>query len=371
MEDWPDYLVERACRVPPAGCGIVAGTTAVVSFGDPVRPAVATLGINPSSGEFLGRDGLLDDDHRRLATLPSLRVSDHAEIDAVLGSIIVSECAGYFDRRPYRWFLPLDRILRQGAGVSYFDGSACHLDLVQWATSPLWAGLDDSVRASLLEEDNPFLVRQLRREHYRLVVVNGRTVIKWTQRAGVAVWRKIGHLLGPPSADLFVSDGGDGPTFVGWSCNLQSQAGALVHAAALAAFVAEHSGLTLGGRPPMEGNHIPKGSRLTSISELVDVLETWIEASQAERLGATGSYGGTPWLAVETPFGAARINADTRRDAVESLVAAARGGSGLRMTVTANNRGRLNKVSFEGCQGEGWYAYLDEPLSAPDSTIVL
>jgi hypothetical protein len=239
VEQWPDYLIERARQAPPEGCGVVTGTTPVVSFGDPVNPAVATLGINPSSAEFLGSDGgLLAGTQRRLATLASLGVSDYGDVDAALGSVIVDECASYFGRRPYHWFCPLDQILREGAGVSYFEGSACSLDLVQWATSPVWGGLDESVRARLLAEDEPFLVRQLRQEHYRLVVVNGRTVLQWVERAGLVSWTRVGQLQGPPSVDLYVGVG-DRPRFVGWSCNLQSQPGARRHSAALAGFLRE------------------------------------------------------------------------------------------------------------------------------------
>src|SRR5436309_2113467 len=146
--EWPDYLLERASRQPPPSGGVLRGSTPVVSFGHPLVPAVATLGINPSSGEFLDRAGsLLADGDRRLATLPSLGVTDYAELSSELAAQIVDDCASYFDRRPYRWFTPLDRILRSALAVSYFDGTACHLDLVQWATDPLWGQLDEEARA--------------------------------------------------------------------------------------------------------------------------------------------------------------------------------------------------------------------------------
>src|SRR5438477_512425 len=83
-----------------------------------------------------------------------------------------------------------------------FDRSACHLDLVQWATHPIWGGLDDVVRARLLAADRPFLVRQLEREQYRTVVVNGRTALRWVERAGLVRWCEVGRLAGPPPAVL-------------------------------------------------------------------------------------------------------------------------------------------------------------------------
>ena len=56
-QSWPGYLVDRACQAPPEGSFVVPGSTPVVAFGNPVRPAVATLGINPSRAEFLDRNG--------------------------------------------------------------------------------------------------------------------------------------------------------------------------------------------------------------------------------------------------------------------------------------------------------------------------
>jgi hypothetical protein len=367
VEAWPDYLIERARQAPPEHCRVVAGTTPVVSFGDPVRPAVATLGINPSKAEFLDdHGGLLAGPQRRLATLASLGVSGYGDVDAAQGSAIVDECAGYFRKRPYRWFRPLDQILRDGADVSYFDGTACHLDLVQWATCPLWSELDDSIRARLLEADKEFLVRQLQQECYRLIVVNGRTVMDWVERAGLASWKKVGQLRGPPSVDLCVS-AADGPRFVGWSCNLQSQPGAPRHAAALAQFVREHAVGVSVAPVTISEDHIPKGTRLGSINELVETLQGWLESSNADRLGTAGSYGGRPWLTVETPLGRMNLNADTRRDAIDSFVSVARRGPALRMNVSANQHGLVNKVTFEGCQDEGWYAYLRQALTTPVS----
>ena len=37
-------------------------------------------------------------------------------------------------RNPYSWFNPLEALLNAAAGASYYKRSACHLDLVQWAT---------------------------------------------------------------------------------------------------------------------------------------------------------------------------------------------------------------------------------------------
>ena len=77
---------------------------------------------------------------------------------------------------------------RSTATSTRFDGTACHLDLVQWAHDPLWGQLDDVVQARLLAADRPFLVRQLTNERYRVIVVKGRTAMHWVERAVLVCW---------------------------------------------------------------------------------------------------------------------------------------------------------------------------------------
>lgn len=127
-------------RTPPEGAGVVPGSTPVVAFGDPDRARVATLGLNPSRREFLDRHGrLLDGSERRLATLASLRAVRLEDLGDKQVAEVITDCAGYFRRHPYRrWFDPLDRLLQSAAAASYYDSTACHFDLVQWATNPVW-----------------------------------------------------------------------------------------------------------------------------------------------------------------------------------------------------------------------------------------
>ena len=80
--------------------------------------------------------------------LASLGVDDYGSIGQAEAAQIIDDSASYFGRRPYKWFTPLDRILQDALGVWYFNGTACHLDLVQWATKPLWGELDQVARAS-------------------------------------------------------------------------------------------------------------------------------------------------------------------------------------------------------------------------------
>ena len=369
---WPAYLLERAARQPPADCGVVLGSTPVVSFGHPLSASVATLGINPSSGEFLDADGvLLAGADRRLATLQSLGIANYAEMDDGLAASIVTGCADYFERRPYRWFTPLDRIVRAALGVSYFDATACHLDLVQWATDPLWGKLSDLERARLLADDRPFLMQQLRAEHYQVVLVNGRTALQWVSLAGLAKWQEVARLSGPPAASVYLGDTVT-PLLIGWSCNLQSQAGAMRHASALADLVKTFAAKAKARTETAEVAEmsLSRGTHARTGSELVALLANWVAETVDETIGDVSRFPRAPWVSVETPLGLMDLNADTRRSAVEILLEhARRGGGGFELFVIANRRGRINKVVFDPRTPPptGWYAYLREEAPAATS----
>src|SRR6266545_3849048 len=191
----PEYLLAMARRLPPGGAPVVAGSTPVVAFGDPSRAEVATLGINPSANEFLQDGRLLTGNQRRLATLESLSAQRLDQLTEAQVATIVADCATYFERRPYRrWFDPLDELLRAGADASYYDGSACHLDLVQWATQPIWGKIADQViRQTLLDDGVSHLRAQLAHENVRLVLVNGRWVLNQVVAVLLADLEEVGQ----------------------------------------------------------------------------------------------------------------------------------------------------------------------------------
>lgn len=370
---WPDYLLKRAERKPPAGCGVIFRSTPVVSFGHPLAPVVATLGINPSRGEFLDREGsLLADGDRRLATLPSVGVEDYDNLNRELAGQIVDDCASYFERRPYWWFNPLDRILRSALAVSYFEGTSCHLDLVQWATDPLWGQLDEVARARLLADDRTFLVQQLQAEHYRVVVVNGRTALHWIERAGLTRWREVSRLAGPPAAVLYAGDT-TAPLFIGWSCNLQSQPGARQHEPAITALVEQLGAEDLTATMEIEQEsklRINRGTHARTGHDFVAVLSDWVTNSEEETIGDVTRFPRAPWISVETPLGLMDLNADTRRQAIISFLDHTHpGGRNFELHVIANRSGRLNKVVFDLTKPPplGWYAYLRQEAPAPQT----
>jgi hypothetical protein len=208
---------------------VVAHSTPVVAFGDPDGATVVTLGLNPSTRQFVTQGGRLrDGPERRLATLPWLGLDRWEDLDRAAAVRIVDECRRYFgpDRLPYRrWFDPFDRLLGQGTGTSYYDGTACHLNVVSWATDPVWRGLDRRRWWRLRDADLPFVAEELRSGDHALVVVNGRTVMDEVAAAGLVEWTTDRVLAGPPAARLCVGESA-GVRYAGWSCNLQNQPGA-------------------------------------------------------------------------------------------------------------------------------------------------
>lgn len=218
----PPYLENRIRRPTPPGCFVVPGSTPVVSFGRFRTSTVATLGLNPSRQEFLDTSGNeLIGPQRRFETLSSLEVPDLAQARIPLIERVANACEDYFDRNPYRrWFDQLEPVV-QRVGASYYVGTACHLDLVQWATDPTWGALPPAIRTRLLGEDVPFLADQLRFSGIRLLLLNGRAVINFFSEATGVKMQAIAGI----TKSSFVLGELLGVRVIGWSLNLQSSFG--------------------------------------------------------------------------------------------------------------------------------------------------
>jgi hypothetical protein len=244
MTHIPGYAERRIRRPIPTDSHVVTGSTPVVSFGDAHTATTATLGLNPSRIEFLDSSGReLTGSSRRLATHRSLGTSDIANAPLDVIAQVLDDCRAYFDRNPYcRWFNQLEPILN-ACGVSYYKGSACHLDLVQWATDPTWGKLGPpALRARLLEEDGPFLVEQLSNENIRLLLVNGMGVVRHLQQAVPAALDEVDPIVGYGYQDtrLFTGTLLGRVRIVAWSTNIQSSFGVTSELRAeIAAHVAE------------------------------------------------------------------------------------------------------------------------------------
>jgi hypothetical protein len=306
---------------------------------------------------------LLANAKRRLATRTSIGAQPMGELSRAQATAVVDDCAAYFQGNPYRWFKRLDPILVAGLGQSYWTGGACHLDLIQWATDPLWSALTDAQRLALLREDEPFLFEQLSQPHLKLVLVNGRTALNGVEAAGVVAWEKVVKVTesGIPTFEFYRGEAA-GCLFFGWSVNVPNQHGGLAARETLGRLVAELGAPAVHApntgdvaEPPLTR----RGQHCATREELVDLLEHWLSASSKPTLGNTGAFGGSPWLTATTSEGVMRVNADTTRDAVEQVVHAYRGSSGAPWVVVANRRGRFNRVELSPeSSTAGWYAYL-------------
>jgi hypothetical protein len=212
---------------PPGGDFLVPGSTPVVAFGDILQARVATLGINPSVAEF-SRDGV-PITPRRLATVGSLGLVEGEAPNLEHARELLHDCRTYYARNPYwRWFLPLERLLTAATGYSYTSGTACHLDLVPWATDPVWGGIPSrQAREELLSAGLPYLQYLLRHLDLRLLLMNGAQVVNQVAATRLG---ELEHVDTIPYDDrgsttkLYVGEG-NGVLFLGWSVNVQGTPG--------------------------------------------------------------------------------------------------------------------------------------------------
>lgn len=223
----PDYVAERIRCAVPVNCSVVPNSTPVVSFGNAGVARVATLGLNPSRVEFEEKGVRLDGTKRRLATHQSLEVTTLVDAPDAVVAKVLTDCHDYFLRNPYwKWFGQLETLLTSAVGASYKNGTACHLDLVQWATDPTWGHLAAAARKQLIAADRAFLRQQLMSERIELVLLNGGRVIDEVASTGVAFVSRPGAVDAVHGKSTPMVVGRDrGIFYVGWRVNLQSSPG--------------------------------------------------------------------------------------------------------------------------------------------------
>jgi hypothetical protein len=224
--------IERVMRPMPDGVPVVPWSTVVPAFGDPGHCRIATLGLNPSGQEF-GRaiDGVfreLPESERRFETLTSLGVG--AVTDPSVAGRVVTTSDGYFRRRPYlRWFGALERVLTPlGAsyGLAGAEAAACHLDLAQWATDPVWGDLEASAQTRLIEDGREFLQAQLRIAPIELLLINGAGALRTFNFATeTALTTTMTVPTGRGQCRIYRGRVATGQLVIGWSTNLQSSWG--------------------------------------------------------------------------------------------------------------------------------------------------
>ncbi len=160
-------------------------TTAVPWFGNLDHSSIATVGINPSWVEFfepVKGGNLFEGDKRRLATQSSLaQLKDQSKPSRT--KQIVLDCNAYFKVNPYnKWFKPLDELMKQALNKSYYDGSACHIDLLPWATDEVWGRLDRRQQVMLIDSGRNYLEAVLQHKKFDVLLLNGRTVTQAIQK---------------------------------------------------------------------------------------------------------------------------------------------------------------------------------------------
>ncbi len=173
-------LLDRLDGARGKGAEVLDWGCPVPAFGDISKSRVATVGINPSNREFVDEQGAeLQGEARRFHTLNSFTLDSWADANARHLRLIVESCCGYFHRNPYdRWFKTLDLVV-SGTNASYYDqiSSACHLDLIPYATAQKWSELSKDKKATLLELNRDAIGLLVRDSPVRTLILNGRSVI--------------------------------------------------------------------------------------------------------------------------------------------------------------------------------------------------
>lgn len=179
-----EQVIKRAMAEYPNISELVKGSTPVVSFGYPAPAKVVTIGINPSSNEFQksGKSkDLLSFPKKRLIDSEVLGIPSSQRLTREQAIAVIEGCYEYFymrEHNPYMtWFKHLNENINKHFGADYLDGSAVHLDLVQWATDPVWGNIKSpAIKSELLAADAEFLRYQMGVKRYDIVFMNGSQV---------------------------------------------------------------------------------------------------------------------------------------------------------------------------------------------------
>lgn len=175
-------LVDALVEPVIAASDVITWASPVPYFGRLAESRVATVGINPSNIEFVdGRGSPLSLTARRLPTLGSMGLERWSRSDRATAERLLQGCSDYFENNPYRsWFDALDRMLTP-SGYSYYSntlngGTACHLDVVPYATNTKWGLLTSAQRGALLAMGLDATAQFLRASPIALLLLNGSSV---------------------------------------------------------------------------------------------------------------------------------------------------------------------------------------------------
>ena len=171
---------------------------------------------------------LLAEENRRLADFRSLGIKNQREMSLEHAEVVLENSNGYFkkDQTVYKWFEPLETYVLEPVGASFRDSSATHLDLVQWSTAPVWGAIKDkSAREVLIRDDIRFLGELLRAGSFKILFLNGSTVVKTMVKFGLVEIEQQGFTpIGKAGrkSSLWTGRVIDTETLcIGWNLNLQ------------------------------------------------------------------------------------------------------------------------------------------------------
>lgn len=224
------FQLTRIQRPYPSGGYVLQDSTAVITNGSPDTARVATLGINPSNGAF---------DHGGLRRLSSFGLTSPADLSDDQAREVAHSCYTYFSNssNPHAWFTAMDTCALTPIGVSYFDGTACHLNLTPWATDPVWSKLAPTVRQTLLDADRSFLLEQLTHHAFDVVVINGAQVLAMFEREFTEL-SVAGEIPRGAGGRYVVKTGRwADTTVIGWSLNVPNSFTSAASRAALTALL--------------------------------------------------------------------------------------------------------------------------------------
>lgn len=200
-------LIKRMKTPELMESNIIDWSAPVLSFGDFTKSKVATLGLNPSNREFVDYEGIeLQGTKRRFHTLKSLGLSDWSNIKNKHIKLILNSYIEYFNNNPYdRWFKSLDVVIRK-LNLSYYSETktACHLDLVPFATKHKWGELSTTQQKLLLKHTGDSLAEIINNSPIRILILNGMSVvrnfeiissikIKKTEMRAWTLYRRVGN----------------------------------------------------------------------------------------------------------------------------------------------------------------------------------
>jgi hypothetical protein len=220
-----EKLIERAMQPYPQGAPIVAGSTPVVSFGDPIKSTVVTLGINPSYEEFQDQNKVtLGRGEKRLIDQDMLSGDVREGLTRDEAGSVVLGCHNYFEINPYGWFKEIEDVVLEPFGYNYKSGFAAHLDIIQWATDPVWSKIEDKASCqNMLDADAEFLKFQLSAYGFTYVLMNGKTVVEQVKSLNIVDLEEVGTISfgnGDARSKVWRGTLGD-KIFLGWNLNIQ------------------------------------------------------------------------------------------------------------------------------------------------------